>query len=99
MHKYAEVLKAIAEGESVEFSVDGGNNWQEMPPTGTLNPITHHYMPWRVKKEVVQLESVFYYSIGMGYGISIISYCNEKDQADLELTIGPNYEVINKRFL
>jgi hypothetical protein len=100
MHKYFDVLEAIAEGKSVEFSVDGGDNWQEMPPNGTLNPIAHHYMPWRVKQEFEKKESTFYYRIGMGYGIPIISYCDNPDHADIELTINLNtYQVTDRKFL
>jgi hypothetical protein len=99
MHLHADVIKAVANGDSVEFSIDGGEHWQEMPPSGTLNPITHYYMPWRVKKETIQSNSIFYYRIGMGYGIPIVSYCNDKEEADLEITINSDYEVTNRRFL
>lgn len=100
MHKHSEVLEAIAQGKSVEFSVDGGSNWQEMPPSGTLNPITHHYMPWRVKQEFERKDSTFYYWIDTGYGIPIISYCDNPEHADIEIKVNLNtYELIDRKFL
>jgi len=49
-HKHYEVLLAIADGKEVEFKSKVDDTWE----TGVNNnPITNHFLEWRVKKEPV----------------------------------------------
>jgi len=87
MHKHSEVLKAIAEGLSVEFSFDKGENWQDLPPSGVINPLTQHYLQWRVKPQSEYTIKKFYYQVRMGYGIPVVSYIEDLSLADLEVGV------------
>ena len=46
-HKHAAVLRAIADGKEVEYSVDG--RW--WPYATSPNPLAHPKFDWRVKPE------------------------------------------------
>lgn len=48
-HKHAAVLRAIADGKTVEYKGEGSGRWL-VPNTGT-NPITQEHLEWRIKPE------------------------------------------------
>ena len=46
-HKWAEVIRAIADGKEVEYGHRGV--WCAPEPIGRINPISHHDIEWRIK--------------------------------------------------
>ena len=54
-HKHAAVLRAIADGKVVQWRSTStprdGHVWIDLTEWGSLNPVAHPWMEWRVKPE------------------------------------------------
>jgi hypothetical protein len=96
-HKHWEVLQAISFGDETQFSFNG-EDWQDSPPSGSLNPITHHYLQWRVKNSKAKEVEVYYYAVSIEYGVPVVSYTNNKDEAVFEI-VTQEKRIINARAL
>lgn len=66
-HKHAEVLRAIADGEKVEYFNSPNNCWQEMD---SITPLNYPELSWRIKPEPpIVAEEHVYFSDLHGYSV------------------------------
>jgi hypothetical protein len=58
-HKHAEVLRAIADGETVQYLIR--DEWVDRPEKSmTVDPITCERMQWRIKPKMISLNGFEY---------------------------------------
>ncbi|ASJ79259.1 hypothetical protein P26059A_0107 [Curvibacter phage P26059A] len=52
-HKHADILRAIADGDVVQFSEYNDDTWVDrQDDSNAPDPITHDFYEWRIKPEV-----------------------------------------------
>lgn len=52
-HKHAEILRAIADGVTVQYRYSGDTVWNDRDDDSRApDPITNDYVEWRIKPEV-----------------------------------------------
>ena len=64
-HKHADILRAIADGTTVQYCAYGDNTWYDRADDSNApDPITHDYYEWRIKPEV-KPDEVYYMAFGL----------------------------------